>query len=163
MARGRVKRSVVAGLSSASLGGLRAGTDTRDFLAQSTDSDNCLRLWGIRDSPRLRPTWSRLRSGDWIVFFERGYLFAAAEVAATHESRDLAARTWPDGGTFGLLIGFSRAVTLDAKASEYRSVLGARFMGFRRVNDEWQSAIRRKYGSAESFVLSELRNWQRPS
>lgn len=156
MARGRVKRSVLDGRDSASL--TRLSDDDASFVAEVSDDQDRVRLWGVRDSPRLRGTWGKLAEGDWVLFFARGFLFAAGRVARTHASSALGKTLWgdPAGAEFGLTIGFGSAVSLEVPASTYRSVLGARFLGFRQVNEEWRGAIVRRFGSVDEFIEREL-------
>lgn len=117
-----------------------------------------LHLWAVRASTQLRPTWSRIAPGDWFVFYSRGRIFGVARVFDICDSRAVATALWgrKDGSEFRLLVLFDQVEQLDVPAWDYRSVLGSRFIGFRRLSDNLRATLIRKFGSVDAFVQREL-------
>jgi hypothetical protein len=161
VAKARVKRSVLEGRDPASVA---EATDDGDasFISRVTPSDGKFRVWAVRDSPRLIPTWSRMTEGDWVLFFARGYLFGAGHVSATHASRSLGVVLWgkENGADFSHLIAFDQVIPLAVRVSAFRDVLGTQVLGFRQVNADSRGAIVRRFGSIDAFVEQELQGWQ---
>jgi hypothetical protein len=156
MARSRVRAAVIDGLDQVRVS--KGSADDLAFISHATGESGRAHVWGIRESKHLRGPWARASAGDWFLFYARGFLFAAARVSSTHESTGLASRIWSDGVSFPLLIGFDEIVLLDVKAYDYRTVLGARFLGFREINKDWRATIGRRFGSVDEFILGELRD-----
>lgn len=157
--RGRADRAVVDGVDADRL--LAAADDgSCDALTRLARQRRAKRfhVWAVRASSRIRGTWSRVQRGDWFVFYSRGRIFAVARVFDTCESQSLATALWgaADAADFRYLVLFDQVASLDVPAWEYRSVLGGRFIGFRRLSDDLRATLSRKYGSVEEFIQHEL-------
>jgi hypothetical protein len=115
-------------------------------------------LWGVRATIRVRGTWNRIAPGDWFLFVSRGFLFAAARVFGTCDSKETATALWGplDGSDFRLLVVFDEVVATDVSVWDYRPILGSRFVGFRRLSDDFRATLLRKYGSVDQFARVEL-------
>lgn len=150
-ARGRVERVVVKGLDT-----LRGSPSAE--IAALADSlrqgDGLLHAWSIRPSGNLDRAWNAMRPGDWLVFYQMGFISAAAKVAHREDSPALAAAIWGDHEAEELrrVIAFDESYATWAAIWPHREILGARFLGFRRMSDERQQALRSKYGSVDLFI-----------
>lgn len=151
IARGRVERVVVKGLDA-----LRgAPTPEVVSLADSfRQGDGRLHAWSIRPSTNLNRAWNEMRPGDWLVFYQMGFISAAGKVSHREDSPGLAAAVWGDHEAEDLrrVITFDETQATWAAIWPHRELLGARFLGFRRMGEERQRALREQYGSVEEFV-----------
>jgi hypothetical protein len=156
--RARADRFAIKGVEpSALLRGVESDCEPVAELS-ARDGEQRLHVWAVRSSGHLRGTWSRIAPGDWFLFVSRGRIFGVARVFGTCESRATATALWgpTDGSEFRLLVVFDRVQELDVPAWEYRSVLGGRFIGFRRLSDDFRGALVRKFGSVDDFAQREL-------
>lgn len=157
-ARARANRFAVAGVQPSTIP--HEGENGCDPIAELTKRKDVDRvhLWAVRASGHLRGTWSRIAPGDWFLFYSRGRIFGVARVFGTCESRSTASALWgpADGSEFRLLVIFDQVKELDVPAWDYRSVLGGRFIGFRRLSDDFRGTLIRKFGSVDEFAEKEL-------
>lgn len=159
VARARAKRFAFQGTDGTPL--LRAADDvSRDALTrlQKQTKAERINLWAVRSGAHLQGTWSRIQPGDWFLFYARGRIFGSARVFDICESRSIATALWghEDGSAFSLLVLFDQVEQLSLPAWDYRSVLGGRFIGFRRLSDEFRTTLIRRFGSVDDFVQIEL-------
>ena len=161
LARTRAERVVVVGVER-----LRVDVAAADevFVHEHRQPDGRLHVWSIRDSPTLANYWGRIRPGDWMLFYQMGFITIAARVAGTVESESLASGVWgPDEAQdLRRLVAFDEVWPIWATVWPHRELIGARFLGFRRVSAEKQEAIKKAYGSIEEFVRNGLVPHKRP-
>jgi len=155
LARTRAERLVVSGVES--LRGAVAPTD-QAFVDRNRQPDGRLHVWSIRDSPTLANHWQRIRPGDWMLFYQMGFITIAARVASTVESETLASGVWGSDQGIDLrrIVAFDEVWPIWATVWPHRELIGARFLGFRRVAADRQEAIKKAHGSVEGFVRKAL-------
>ncbi len=105
-----------------------------------------------------------MSAGDWLLFYQMGFFSAAASVGTRIESHALAAAIWgiEEADELQRVILLRESHPVWAKAWPHREILGARFMGFRRLADERQDVLRKAYGSADAFVRKAVLTQKRP-
>jgi hypothetical protein len=161
LARARAERLVVTGLAS-----LRGDpdSDTVVWFEQNRQVDGHLHVWSVRDTPSLAKYWARIRPADWLLFYQMGFITIAARVARTLDSEAIAGGVWgPDEARdLRRLIVFDECWPIWASVWPHRDLIGARFLGFRRVAEARQEAIRVAYGSADGFARKALILQKRP-
>jgi hypothetical protein len=161
LARTRAERLVVSGL--ADLRGI-PHPDDQAWLEKNRQPDGRLHIWSIRDTPALAKYWGRIRPADWLLFYQMGFITIAARVALTLESETIAGGVWGPDEAQDLrhLVVFDECWPIWASVWPHRELVGARFLGFRRVAEDKQAAIRSAYGSAGGFVRKALIPQKRP-
>lgn len=161
LARTRAERLVVSGIA-----GLRDDPhpDDQAWLEQYRQPDGRLHVWSIRDTPILAKYWARIRPGDWLLFYQMGFFTIAARVALTADSETIAGGVWGPDEAVDLrrLVIFDECWPIWATVWPHRELIGARFLGFRRVSEDRQIAIRKAHGSADVFVRKVLIPQKRP-
>lgn len=161
LARTRAERLVVTGVQS-----LRSDVASAEaaFIEMNRKSDGRLHAWSIRDAPALANYWKLAMPGDWMLFYQMGFITIAARVRATIESEAIAAGMWgPDEASdLRRIVVFDEAWPIWASVWPHSYLIGARFLGFRRVAADRQAAIREKYGSLDAFVRKVLIPQKRP-
>ena len=161
LARTRAERLVVLGVET--LRGDVSGTDQL-FVDENRQPDGRLHVWSVRDSPTLANYWQRIRPGDWMAFYQMGFITIVARVKCTVESESVARGVWgPDeANDLRRIVAFDEVWPIWATVWPHRELIGARFLGFRRVAADKQVAIKKAYGSVESFVRKALVPHKRP-
>ena len=151
LARGRVARTVVRGLDTWKA---PPDTESESVVRRMRDADGRVHAWSIRGGVRLESSWQSVSPGDWFLFYQAGFFSAAARVGATFENQSLAAAIWgaDEAENLRRVVLFDEAKGVWAPAWREREVLGARFLGFRRVAADRQSAIRHSYESVEAYM-----------
>lgn len=162
LARTRAERLVVVGVQS-----LRRDVSTEEaaFLDLSRQADGRIHAWSIRDASLLAKHWERARPGDWMLFYQMGFITIAARVRATIESEAIAGGMWGPGEAKDLrrIVFFDEAWPIWASVWPHANLIGSRFLGFRRVAEDRQAAIREKHGSLDAFVRKALIPKKRPA
>lgn len=161
IARNRAERLVVAGVQT-----LRSGVSEADaaFLDLNRQADGRVHAWSVRDSPPLAKYWAHAKPGDWMLFYQMGFITIAARVRATIESEAIAGGMWgPDeANDLRRIVIFDESWPIWASVWPHADLIGSRFLGFRRAAEDRQEAIRRKYGSVDAFVRKALIPQKRP-
>jgi hypothetical protein len=163
VAHNRAVRTVVHGLPVAALKRVVTDPRTNEFVDGATRK-GVVRLWSIRDSSGPLRHWERIRPGDWLLFFDRGFIAIAATVADRLESPELSAAVWGGHEQEGLshFVAFDSVTRVRAPVTGYKSELGARFLGFRRLADSRLSNIRETYGSTGEFIDTAILRFPYP-
>lgn len=93
-----------------------------------------------------------------MLFYQMGFITIAARVASTVESETLASGVWGSDQGIDLrrIVAFDEVWPIWATVWPHRELIGARFLGFRRVAADRQEAIKKAHGSVEGFVRKAL-------
>ncbi len=117
-----------------------------------------LSIWGNKES--LRSRWAKMRPGDWVLFYARGFFTYSARVVLTKYDSELGKKLWPvdeDGEPWPCLFFVDSLKELQIpirtlqELAEYETGWD-RVQGFMPLKPEGVRAIAEKFGSIEIFL-----------
>ena len=118
-------------------------------------------MWGsvAGSNDRHRGTWSRINTGDWIVFAIDGRFRLAARIYERLDSPALADAVWlpdPESGSYRYLSFFDGVLSIDVSPRAMSAALGYGegyiYRGFLVPSDDAQERLAAEYGSVEAFL-----------
>jgi len=131
-------------------------------VAEHTDRElisDTVRLWGTKET--VESTWSKVSTGDFLLFYRDSAYQYAAEVLRTEKNTALGKAVWPnyeDGSPWSCIIYLKKPVRLNVSSEEVHGLAGYDIdypMGFSPLNEMGIGGLRGRYGSIESFVYGE--------
>ncbi len=114
-------------------------------------------IWGAQ--PRVKDKWEKIKSGDYVLFYEHYNFIIAAEVQLKKYSDEMALTLWPEskdtGSPWSCLYVVNNMRPIDLPITKLNDVTGYNMQylrGFQRISDEPLSKIIAAYGSTNNFI-----------
>ena len=138
--------------------------DLIEFLSaedkKALDGVNTLMIWGNR--PSLKSRWAKMRKGDWVLFYQNGYITYAGKLLYKTHNKTIADKLWgqTESGKgsyvsweYVFFLTDLRPVKISYRAmAQLAGYKGATVQGFLPYSNTGTKNIISRFGSLEKFL-----------